>query len=211
MTDHEVQQGECLLTIAEDYGFLWETLWNYPANSQLKDERKDPNVLRPGDILRIPDIRVKEYARATEKKHPFRKKGNRAKVRMQLLDYEHRPRKNVSYVANLDGELQRGTTDDQGYFVIRALPTAKNLRVEATENGETDLYEFSLGHVDPVETMSGVRQRLINLGYNCAPGDGDIDDELTSAIKEFQRKTKLNDTGNLDGATRDKLKRVHQC
>lgn len=211
MTEHEVQQGECLLTIAEQYGFLWKSIWDHPSNSQLKSERKDPNVLQPGDIVRVPDLRVKQYARATEKRHKFLKKIDKAKVRIQVLDYEHRPRKNVNYVANLDGKIQRGTTDGEGYFLIKAPPTAQNLRVEVTEKGETDLYEFRLGHVDPVESMSGVRQRLINLGYDCAPGEGPVDDELTSAIKDFQRKTKMTDTGNLDGATRAKLKSVHGC
>jgi hypothetical protein len=29
-TTHQVQQGECLVSIAESYGFFWETLWNLP-------------------------------------------------------------------------------------------------------------------------------------------------------------------------------------
>lgn len=211
MIDHQVQQGDCLLTIAEQYGFLWETVWNHSANAQLKNERKDPNVLRPGDVVRVPAIRLREYGRSTEARHRFRKKSNRAKVRVQVLDYEHRPRKAVSYVAMLDGEIHRGSTDVNGYLEILAPPNAQKLRLEVTQDGETDLYEFQLGHVDPIETMNGVRQRLINLGYRCAPGDAPVDEELQGALKEFQRRTNMTENGGLDGATRAKIKSLHGC
>jgi hypothetical protein len=39
---HDVAQGDCLLSIAEQYGFFWETLWEHPRNAELKQTRKRP-------------------------------------------------------------------------------------------------------------------------------------------------------------------------
>lgn len=210
MIDHAVAPGECMLTIAEDYGFYWETLWDHAANAQLKQLRKDPNVLEPGDVVKIPIGELREADKSDGAKHRFKKKSNKAKVRIQVVDYEHKPRKNLPYTAVLDGEASRGTTDGQGYAEIAAPPGARELRLEITEDGETDVYEFQLGHVDPVEAVRGVRQRLSNLGFACEAA-GEMNAELKAALKDFQHRHKLPETGDLDDATRSKLKSVHGC
>jgi hypothetical protein len=210
MIDHVVIPGDCMLTIAEEYGFYWETLWDLPENAELKQLRKDPNVLEPGDIVKIPIGELKEVAKSDGAKHRFRKKSNLAKVRIQVLDYEHRPRKNLKYLAVLDGEALSGTTDGQGYAEIAAPPGAQQLRLEVEEDGETEVYEFQLGHVDPVESIRGVRQRLANLGFACETS-GEMDAPLREVLKDFQRRHKLPETGELDAATRQKIKSVHGC
>ncbi|MGC9973362.1 MAG: LysM domain-containing protein [Bryobacteraceae bacterium] len=49
MPVHVVKQGDCMSSIADQYGFFWETLWNHERNAQLKERRKNPNVLMAGD------------------------------------------------------------------------------------------------------------------------------------------------------------------
>jgi len=53
--DYEVQAGDCISSIAYERGFSLETIWNHPANAALKQRRRNPYVLRPGDVLKIPD------------------------------------------------------------------------------------------------------------------------------------------------------------
>ena len=59
MPEHMVVAGDCILSIAEENGFQWKTIWNHAANSKLKADRGDPNVLFPGDVVFVPDKRLK--------------------------------------------------------------------------------------------------------------------------------------------------------
>lgn len=53
-TEYKVKQGDCISSIAAKYGHVPDAIWNDPANRQLKEEREDPNVLKPGDVSFIP-------------------------------------------------------------------------------------------------------------------------------------------------------------
>jgi len=85
MAKHTVREGECVSSIANEHGLFPDTIWNHPDNSQLKQKRKDMNLLEVGDIVEIPEKEEKEESGATEQKHRFRKKGVPAKLRMKIL------------------------------------------------------------------------------------------------------------------------------
>ncbi|MGB9698788.1 MAG: LysM peptidoglycan-binding domain-containing protein [Thermodesulfobacteriota bacterium] len=55
MPEYTVKQGDCLSSIGEKYGIFWEKIWNQPKNDKLKEKRKNPNILYPGDVIFIPD------------------------------------------------------------------------------------------------------------------------------------------------------------
>ena len=82
--DHTVEQGESVMSIAEENGFLCETLWNHPKNAALKAKRGDPDVLMPGDALHIPDRGEKKESAGLEQCHNFKRKGIPAVVRVVL-------------------------------------------------------------------------------------------------------------------------------
>jgi hypothetical protein len=83
--DYEIGPGDCINSVALRHGFFPDTLWNHGSNAELKERRKDPNVLMTGDKLVIPDIKIKELDKATEKKHRFRRKGVPAKLHLRFL------------------------------------------------------------------------------------------------------------------------------
>ena len=60
MKAHQVEQGECLSSIAYECGFFPDTIWNHPQNAELKRKRNNPNALMLGDIISVPDKRIKE-------------------------------------------------------------------------------------------------------------------------------------------------------
>lgn len=207
MPDHVVTQGECLSSIADEYGFFWESLWEHPRNASLKAQGRHPNALLPGDVVHIPDKRVKEYTRATGARHTWRVRGVPMKVRVQILD-DDVPRAHEPFTLDVDGVIVVGATDGDG-FVEATLPRRAWRGVLTVGEGETATrYDLQLGHLDPVETVSGVQARLANLGYQC-PTTGELDDATRAALAAFQAVAKLAVTGEADDATRAKLRTLH--
>src|SRR5215813_1534190 len=102
MPSHIVQQGECISSIAFAAGFLPETLWDLPENADLKSLRKDLNILHPGDVVEVPELRLREEDRPTGARHSFVKKGVPALIRLQVFDGE-KPRANQEYTLTIDG------------------------------------------------------------------------------------------------------------
>jgi N-acetylmuramoyl-L-alanine amidase len=195
---YEVQQGDCLSSIACEYGFLPDALWNHPDNADLKQKRKDPNVLAKGDVITIPDIEIREVSKPTEQKHEFRRKGVPAKLKIQILK-KGQPRKNEEYRLIIDGITLEGTTDGNGFIDKPLPPNAQSGKLIVGEGTGQQVFALNFGHVDPLDTDDGVAGRLHNLGYSAA-GD------LPSALKKFQSDNGLQPTGKADDATRNKLK-----
>lgn len=206
MPNHEVRQGECIFSIAKIYGFFWEKIWNHPNNAQLKQSRQDPNILYPGDVVFVPEKEEKQESCATEQRHRFRKKGTSAMLRIQLLD-DDEPRADESYVLEIDGQLFSGTTDGDGRLEHPILPDARKGRLLVGEAQEE--YILKLGYVDPIDEVSGVQARLNNLGFDCGEVDGVLGPRTEAALREFQRKYELTETGEADEATRNKLVEIH--
>lgn len=84
--DYTVQTGDCISSIAFERGFFWETIWNHPKNAELKQKRQDPNILKEGDLVHIPDKELKEESCATDQKHKFKMKGVPAKLKLKVME-----------------------------------------------------------------------------------------------------------------------------
>lgn len=208
MPDYTVKQGDCISSIAREHGFFWQTLWDHPNNAQLKAKRKNPNVLLTGDVVFVPDKSGKQEAGATECRHRFVKKGEPAKLRLQLLENDS-PRANEPYVLDIDGQLFSGNTDAQGSIEHPIPPNANkgNLTVGVAPNQQK--FVLQLGDVDPVDEVSGIQARLSNLGFYYDAVDGVMSPATQTALSRFQRKHGLPATGQADSATRAKLVQVH--
>ena len=209
MIQHLVQQGECVSSIATQYGLFWETVWNDPGNAQLKQLRRDPNVLLPGDVLVVRDRQLREESRPTDAKHSFVRKGVPAKVKLRLVNLRQEPRPGLSYIANIDGEVHSGVSDGDGYIEFAVKPTVQKVVLNVDDNGSQEKYQVRLGHMDPVTELSGVRKRLANLGFDCGPDSGSLEDSTRTALETFQTSVNLPATGEPDDATRSKLQEAH--
>jgi hypothetical protein len=143
--DYVVQEGECVASIAFEHGLLWETVWNDPGNAEVKRCRKTPFVLLPGDRLVVPELRLKQEARPTGRRHLFVRKGDPVIVKIKVLEAMPPPPEPDSPETADDG-------DQEGAEVLIAeseeiegeLQPAKNkpyqVIVDGTlrESGETD-------------------------------------------------------------------------
>jgi len=224
--DYEIQEGDCLLNIAKRSGHLWQTIWNFPANAELKSKRKDPNILFPGDHLTIPPIAIKQEPKPTEQRHKFVLHGRPAKLRLRVMIEDDddpggsppsanapgqkplpKPRKCQPYKLDIDGKLFTGTTDGDGYLEVPIPPQAAQGKLIIGPDNMT--VKLTLGGLDPIETMRGVQGRLNNLGFNAGPVTGEINNRTRAALQMFQMQYGLEATGNLDDATQQQLKSVH--
>jgi hypothetical protein len=197
MPIHTVSQGECVMSIADAAGFTWETVWNDGRNAKLKEKRKDPNVLQPGDELYIPDRDVKKVSRPTGARHKFVKTVAKARVHVRLLDGD-KPRGGVPYTLLVDDVPISGSTTGDG-FIKHDIPAgAKRGKLTVGTGKIKEEYEFEFGTVDPVDSDAGVAGRLKDLGY--------VTDDLKAAVSAFQHKEKMTVTGEVDQAMRDRLK-----
>jgi N-acetylmuramoyl-L-alanine amidase len=209
-TTHQVQQGECLVSIAESYGFFWETLWNLPENKAIREARRDPTVLLPGDVVTIPEKTVKEYVRPTGARHTFRVKNVPARLNLRLRDEGGNPRAGLAYVLIIDGVETRGTTDGDGAVRAPIPPTARRGALRVTdETGEEESYELDLGTLDPADTVRGAQARLAQMGAYAGAVDGRMGEAFSAALRSYQASQGLTLTGELDASTQASLRETH--
>ena len=206
MPEYTVQQGDCVGSLAHELGFYWQTLWDHPSTSELKQLRRDPNVLQPGDVLFIPPRQEKEESGQTEMRHRFRRRGTPSRLRIRLLR-DGQGRAHLPYVVEVDGRLIEGQTDADGWLEQPIPPNARGGRLLVGRGAE--VYPFQLGGIDPTEGLAGVQQRLSNLGLYGGPADGQMNEQTRSAIAAFQAQRNLDVTGEPDQATRDALRDAH--
>ncbi len=203
---HNVKDGDCILSIAEANGFFWETLWEHPENSGLKEMRKDPNTLMPGDSVFIPDIRYKEVERKTNQVHRFHKKGIPARFRLQIFDgYEYRI--DEPYSLEIEGITYTGTTDKEGRIDIAVPPGAVTGKLYL--GADKDEFDVRIGHLPPVNKLEGIKSRLNNLGFFYGEINNELNDETKAAIASFQGRFGLKVTGETDEQTEAKLIELH--
>lgn len=206
--DYEVRQGDCLNSIAYEHGFFWETIWNHPRNAELKRLRQNPDVILPGDVLYIPDKEEKTKDCATERKHRFKLRGVPARFYLRLLD-DDEPRANLPFTLFVDDQRYTGKTDAEGNLEVFIQPNARTGRLIVGTEGDEE-YDLNFGHIDPIDSMTGVQSRLANLNYACEV-TGEMDDDTETALKEFQYKYHLSETGTPDAATKAKLVQIYGC
>ena len=218
-TNHTVKQGEHLSSIARHYGFSeYKVIWNDPKNAKLKERRKNPNVLYPGDQLYIRDKEEKQESGSTEQRHTFRIKNSKLELRLVLEDQYGKPIKNAQCELRVENEVLHLTSDGQGHINQRIPATLKNGFL-IIRDYETPLNEIvipiKIGHLDPVEEQSGQLSRLNNLGYFAGPLANASQEEnlalFLSAVEEFQCEHGLTVDGKCGPLTQAKLKQVHGC
>ena len=205
MPKRKVGQGETTSSIAKKNGFFWRTIWEHGENAELRKKRKDPNVLFADDIIFVPDKKMKEVSKGTEQEHVFKLKGEPAKLKIQLFKLG-KPREGEDYVLEVDGKQKPGKTDGEGRLEHFIPPDAKSGKLIL--KGGKEIHNLKLGNLDPIDTPSGIQQRLNNLGYGCGGEKGEIGAKTKAALKKFQANHDLEPTGEADAPTKAKLQEL---
>jgi N-acetylmuramoyl-L-alanine amidase len=208
MPSYVVRQGDCITSIAVRYGYSCDTIWNHPDNAQLKASRKNPNILLVGDVVELPDKPASAVSVPAAQRHRFVLKRPKPRLRLVLRD-NGEPITNTSFELDIDGKTLPGTTDGNGKLDL-AIPghvTTAKLRMPA--RGRT--WSLQIGHLDPIDEVTGAQARLKQLGFYAGAIDGALTPLTVAAIRSFQRKHQLAVTGTLDDATRGALAQQFGC
>ncbi len=205
---HIVEQGEHLSNIAEHYGFSdYRTIWNHPQNAELNQRRQDPHVLFPGDRIYIPDLLRKKEAAETSRRTRFRLQSPRLMLRLVIKDFDENPIINTPCNLQVEGAAYLLNTNGNGRIDQQIPATATDGRL-----GILDLeVPIKIGHLDPVEELSGQQARLNNLGYDAGEVGETDEEKLRSAIEEFQCDHNLAVDGTCNPETQARLLEVHGC
>src|SRR5262245_4478555 len=100
--EHVVRDGECISSIAKDSGHFWHTIWEDAGNALLRETRKQPNVLLPGDRVMMPPIRLRHEPGQSEMRHRFVRRGEPAHFAVRVLEQD-KPRANEPFSLVVDG------------------------------------------------------------------------------------------------------------
>lgn len=205
---HHVVQGDHLARIAAQHGFArLETIWDHPANAELRRLRDSPHQLVPGDVVAIPEREVGDATCPTGQRHVFVCQRSPLRLRLRVLDFTRAPLSGVGGLLAF-GEAVDVTTDGDGLLEL-ALDPAAELGALTLPQGRVDL---RIGHLDPVDEETGLRARLSNLGYLIGAIEAaDEVEELRFALQEFQADHDLPCTGQPDAATLSALRDAHGC
>ncbi len=206
-----INAGDSTSSIAFERGLFPETVWQHPENAKLRSLRKDPNILLPGDELFVPDRSERVEHCATNATHTFVRRGIPEFFRLKVLDLAGKPWPNAPYRWKSESGEAEGRTDGQGNLEQRILPSDRSARLVVGTPPEVMELEVQLGRLDPIESLSGVRQRFANLGIEVdVDGDG-ITPALQRATRAFRFAHRLPKGAHIDDELRDQLKKVHGC
>ncbi|MDX9856255.1 MAG: peptidoglycan-binding protein [candidate division Zixibacteria bacterium] len=217
MPDHEVQQGECLSSIAHRYGISdWRQLWEHPDNAALREHR-NPHILKPGDVVKIPDDVGPAFEGCSGESGAFRLTSPPpTTLQLNLTDAFGNPYAHKEYELDVDGQVQRGTTAENGRLCCEIAPDAASATLtlwldSAAQAPDRKLvWTLDLGHLDPIEELTGVQARLKSLGYGIDEISGSLDEPTRRALRMFQAEERLPITGEADEATVSRLARRYE-
>lgn len=214
MKPYVIQQGDYLTRLATRLRFDADAVWNHPANEALRALRPDPNQLCPGDLLRVPAEPVEApLPLRGGAANRYRSRAPRVGLTVAFRDGdEGAPLANERYVIEGLGGRVTGTSDGDGRVRFEVPVTVSEVRVVFCERHLA--FQVDVGHLDPVNSDSGVRQRLAHLGFDgwplgAAAGLPRPEDDGARAVRAFQRANDLEETGVSDDATRAALRSAH--
>lgn len=207
MRPYVIRQGDYLSQLAFQHGFDADAVWNAPDNEALRRARPNRELLAPGDLLQIPVAPIEEPALEIGASNRYVARVPTVRVTLELGD-EDRALANEPYRVEGLGRPISGQSDGSGHVEIEVPVTTREVHVALPGRGM--VIPVQVGHLDPVETLNGVRQRLQHLGHYDLGGRPAEPEDDAVALRRFQRDRQLPATGELDDATRRALSQAHR-
>ncbi|KJS31369.1 MAG: hypothetical protein VR64_11135 [Desulfatitalea sp. BRH_c12] len=221
MKKHTVAQGDTLTKISRRYNVPVQKIWEHPGNGELREKRRHPDVLYPGDTVTIPDPQRKTVTRPSDQRHVFHLKRPAANLHLRIM-LNGEPCSGA--VCCLDAAGPQ-TADDQGLvtfpieadlerskLTIQVPPGLPSDRSDGADDNRTHAVDVMIGHLDPEDEITGIQARLCGVGFHADPIAGDLNQRTHNAVARFQKAFEILETptGEIDGKTKAELVRVYE-
>lgn len=151
-------------------------MWQDAKNADLRQKRPDPNILLPGDVLYIPDASDRQpapFSAPAGSTNSFTAPASTATVTVTLVVVPSTTSTTTTtgtttyasraYTIQELPDLTGLQTDGNGTATFDAPVTVGTATLVFTDTGEQ--VALTLGAIDPIDSLSGMFQRLQNLGY----------------------------------------------
>jgi hypothetical protein len=223
-----VQPGDSVPALAYQRGLYWESVWKHSRNRALRDLRVNENVLLEGDAVFLPERQLKEVDVSHEKRHRYSRRGVPSVLRLRLLkpasgppdflkklleksgqssppgkapdsSVEPKPWANVACELRMDSVVVRVKSDPKGMVEFPMAPDAASGTLVIDPGGPDEtIYELKLGHVRPLTTVRGIKDRLHNIGFACGADNEEKNESFRASLMTFQAQNDLKVTGEID-------------
>lgn len=217
-----IRKGDYLTKLGHEMGFDPAWVWQHPKNEELTRKRRSWDMLKPGDLVWVPDEARRRMPVEAEATNAYVARVPKVPLVVTLkLGGKVLPKE--PYVLRGMGKLPdgtgarkeeiRGETDEQGRITLQ--PTVHVKEVEVDLPRRKKQLRLLVAGMAPDNELTGIRMRLKNLGYLGAKHQGAeryeaLDPaQLEAAVRDFQADHGLEQTGVIDDALRDKLVEVH--
>ena len=217
-----IRKGDYLTKLGHEMGFDPTFVWSHPKNEELTRKRKSQEMLKPGDLLWVPDEARRRMPVEAETSNAYVARVPKVPV-VVTLRLGGKALKKEPYILRGLGKLPDGTgarkeeikgeTDDEGRMFLSPSVHVKEVEVVLPKR-KKELRLFVAG-MAPDNELSGVRMRLKNLGYLGAKHQGAeryeaLDPaQLEAAVRAFQQDAGIEVNGVVDEKLTEKLVEVH--
>lgn len=208
-----VAPGDTILRLAVRHGFRSaKTLWDHPANAELRALRASPDVLAPGDRVFVPHREEKVEEAETTTRTTFVAPRPRERLRVQFHWSDGAPMANRPCELDLEGSVETTATKADG-LLDHPIPVGLR-RATVLFEGDDSPWELHIGELDPIDEpvidrgRAGAIGRLRNLGrYQL---EGTDDQHLRVASCAFCEDV-TRDDATLAGDRKTNLRDTHGC
>lgn len=217
-----IRKGDYLTKLGHEMGFDPSYVWQHPKNQELTEKRRSWDMLKPGDLVWVPDAARRKMPVEAEATNAYVARVPKVplvvtiKVGGKVLAKEPYILRGMGKLPDGTGARKdelRGETDEEGRIALS--PTVHVREVEVDLPRKKKQLRLFVAGMAPDNELSGVRMRLKNLGYLGAKhlgaeGYEALDPaQLEAAVRDFQADQGLEQTGVVDEALRAKLVEVH--
>lgn len=173
-----------------------QRIWDDPGNAALRELRSNPSQLREGDEIAVPERDPPSFEVPSGRRHGFRVPVATVQLSCRLLDMFGEPLADAPVHAHVDDAAHELVTDGDGVLAIPIRASTERVRLELTDR----VIELEVGRLDPIDTPTGLRARLVALGYLAGELDGDDPEDIAFAISLLQHDNGMPVDGKLGDA-----------